>query len=409
MIKTSISLRGINDGEDNTSAAAESDPFSGTFGGGIDENVYLVEDALTLWLTLIRIAPSYNASLHSLFPRVTSLICNHDWEHLKVCMHIIEAYIVVGGEMFLNQYAGEVSITFVKTIGQVKAKACSYIMLPLLALVRMFPVEGGKLLVEGGGMNCILKCVLDVIREQRDCESDLAIVQWMSVLARTLLAVPSAIDSILDGQWNVIVRSKNGEVEGFSGKELLELFFDKFDQCGHGRCPNGGTRRRKLWALALCCLLPGGNHGLSPHHTLSNGILQFVDRLVDICVDVMNDENDAKEQAQASSNNGTPRSSFDHFDDSYDDYDSEEDVIFDTTIATALYNIRMNEMDTRDEVCKLDFKVFVKGKMDAAADVVGSVRWNEIMEGCEPTTRHRLISALTMYVVKREGLESQGW
>ena len=69
---------------------------------GGDAHVYLTDDALRLWLALMRVAKGYDEGFHMLFPRLMTIVVNMDWEHLKVCMLILETYVYVGGEIFLR-------------------------------------------------------------------------------------------------------------------------------------------------------------------------------------------------------------------------------------------------------------------------------------------------------------------
>ena len=152
-------------------------------------------------------------------------------------MLILESYIFLGGEFFLNQYAAQVSTMFLKTIGEVKVKAASCIMLSLDALMRKFPIQGTKMLVDGGVINKILKCCNDTIFEREAREPDVTLVQWMSVLARCFLADRSMTEAAVLGAFD-------------EADSVVDLFIGKFDSAGYGPGASGAARR-KLWVCNL--------------------------------------------------------------------------------------------------------------------------------------------------------------
>ena len=113
--------------------------------------MYLTEHALTLWLGMMRLSPSYNEGFHVLFPKIAGLVVSMDWEHLKASFLLLETYIVQGGEVLLRDHGIAVGGMFSATVGNVKTKAATYVMMGLDGLMRKFPVEGARLLTEAGG------------------------------------------------------------------------------------------------------------------------------------------------------------------------------------------------------------------------------------------------------------------
>ena len=41
--------------------------------------------------TLVAVAQEYDEGFHLLFPKISNIVINVDWEHLKVCMLILES------------------------------------------------------------------------------------------------------------------------------------------------------------------------------------------------------------------------------------------------------------------------------------------------------------------------------
>ena len=214
-------------------------------GGGDDSDVvHLTEDALKLTLTLMRIAGSYEELFHGLFPKIAQIVKSGDWEHLRVCMMLLELYILNGGVTFLNSHATLVHDMFLSTIGLVKTKASGFVMLGMDALLRQFPAEGGRLLIDGGCIGGILKCCHHVIKDRAEREPDVCLVQWMSVVARVLICNVTSLNGMMsqDGRGSycfVVEDEGDGDMEEGEGTltcdGLIRLFFEKFDSVGESK------------------------------------------------------------------------------------------------------------------------------------------------------------------------------
>ncbi|GMH76961.1 hypothetical protein TrLO_g9993 [Triparma laevis f. longispina] len=322
-----------------------------------DAHVYLTDDALRLWLALMRVAREYDEGFHLLFPKISNIVINMDWEHLKVCMLILESYIFVGKQTFWNQM-------FLSLVGNVKAKAATYIMLPIDALMRRFPLEGSQMLLEGGVYNSILKCCVDVIRDAKEREPDIILVQWISIVGRGLIVNR---DTIIQGLF---------KPQGVcSPTEFLNLMLEKFDSTGYGWGKTGQIRRR-VWVCALASLLPGADGpvgGPGWEGVWDTLMLKNLDQFVNMCVDVLT------EDAAGSVGEG------EQF------YDSEED----TPISGAEeYEKKLRTEIQSDSVVAVNLKTFVKARIDGCAIVVGPARWREAIESCEPVVVQQLMKLL---------------
>ena len=69
------------------------------------EYAYLREDGLRLWKLFSLRSIRYSRDLHVLFPRL-KLMIEHDFSNLEDTMAIVDAYILLGGVDFVNEYAG---------------------------------------------------------------------------------------------------------------------------------------------------------------------------------------------------------------------------------------------------------------------------------------------------------------
>ena len=217
------------------------------------DDAFLLEEALKLWLTLVRMAPSYNESLHTLFRHLIGIV-KQDFEHLKLVTMILEVYIMVGRETFLNAYGAATCEIFLVCAGHVKSKGTSYCLAPLNALLRNFPVAGAGLLLQGGVIRRFCDLGEANSRGDKDCENDFSTVNWLTVLARAGLANDE-----------ILALLKNNVV-------VANLYIDKFEVSGNSKM---------LWVLFLACLVS------------ANVLLDKLDDVVSIYVDFIKEgEND---------------------------------------------------------------------------------------------------------------------
>jgi hypothetical protein len=279
------------------------------------DHVHITGDALRLTLTLMRIASTYEENFHVLFPKIARMVVSGDWEHLKICMLLLELFIFNGGSTFLNAHALDVNAMFCKTIGAVKTKAASYVrdreerserdedlelhsdlsclptelpndvallrsfrscapaplsppspftplppstphphppptrsyvMLGMDALLRRFPLEAGQLLTANGCVGQVLKCCYCVVKDRAEREPDVCLMQWMSVIARILLARRTALNAMMSQEGSppaycFVIEEEGagggGDMDGEGEEEddglltceaLVRLFLEKF-------------------------------------------------------------------------------------------------------------------------------------------------------------------------------------
>lgn len=65
------------------------------------EEVYLLEDGLLLWHAVLTEATQMTPELLMLYPNVTTIMNRNNY-HLKHCMKILEAYILLGQAEFVQ-------------------------------------------------------------------------------------------------------------------------------------------------------------------------------------------------------------------------------------------------------------------------------------------------------------------
>ena len=209
-----------------------------------EDSLFLIEDALGLWLALLRLSPAYSETLGALFPRSQNLL-EEDLEHVKALLMISEAYILLGGASFLNRYSAPLQAILVLVVGNVHPRGASYVMLVLEALMRAFPAEGGHLLLQAGVLKTMLTSCAAFYNEEQGSEPERVVSLYLVVFARALLVSPRLMDGLL-----AVV----ADTKAFGPNELILLYFRLFNY----ELPCGGFNalRRKLWVLMSLSLLP---------------------------------------------------------------------------------------------------------------------------------------------------------
>ena len=220
-----------------------------------EDNLFLTEDALGLWLSLLRLSPAYSDALGALFPRVKSLL-EEDLEHVKCLMMITETYILLGGAVFLNAHPASLQAVLGQVVGNVHPRGVAYVMLVLEALMRAFPTEGGQLLLQADILRTMVGSCAAFYNEDPGSEPERVISLYLTVFARALLASPRLMDGDLS--------SSLVDDAVFGPNEVVQLYFRLFDY----EISSGGfdKTRCKLWVLMSLSLLP-------PAESLYGGIL----------------------------------------------------------------------------------------------------------------------------------------
>jgi len=93
-----------------------------------EENLYLIESGLILWQTLIFNSTSYTEDLHTLFQlSFPHLIIKADLDNLQFLFLLLEGYVVLGKETFLNEFSELLLRTIAKYLVNVREKAVDWV------------------------------------------------------------------------------------------------------------------------------------------------------------------------------------------------------------------------------------------------------------------------------------------
>ena len=240
---------------------------------GSEESSYLVKEALELLLAVVQNCPPayFSNSLDVLLPAALACVfggeCNYsdaDVKDLHKTMYICEAYCVLRGPHCLFTCGAVMGRTFNQLVGHVWAKTADHVVRPLEVLFLSCPADAGRFLSETGLLLSLLRiCAaatpqLMYILGDDHRQQDLALVAYLSLVARVLLCEPALLGPAMQALCAEIApRLPPIDATALDPNELLKnilrLLLDKFDAAGNG---TSGVWRRKLWALALLSLYP---------------------------------------------------------------------------------------------------------------------------------------------------------
>lgn len=126
-----------------------------------EEHIYLLEDALDLWWSLLQSAPSSSAELMSLLPCAFTLL-DHDTENLRKVLKIIDSYILLDPTTTLQP--ANAAILFEKLAGKIvycREQAASYITHTIDLALQGVPLQAyGESLVQSGLLSNILSILI---------------------------------------------------------------------------------------------------------------------------------------------------------------------------------------------------------------------------------------------------------
>jgi len=194
--------------------------------------VYLIEDGLELWLSLIRASPTYSIEIRDLFPLLITFVLSRSFDHLRVSLLIIESYALLGTIVFLTEFIQIVGSCFQSIVGNVRDRGHLALCECLDTIIQLISVnnknhEHDYILV----LHPIFVNFMTIVKNER--ETDVLRASIMSILCRIACNFPSVFDSLL-------VSSDSHDIS-----KALELMIDLCDAMYL-------TSRRKLAVLAMC-------------------------------------------------------------------------------------------------------------------------------------------------------------
>eukprot|EP00002_Diphylleia_rotans_P025254 TRINITY_DN4990_c0_g1_i5.p1 TRINITY_DN4990_c0_g1~~TRINITY_DN4990_c0_g1_i5.p1 ORF type:complete len:758 (+),score=150.67 TRINITY_DN4990_c0_g1_i5:700-2973(+) len=205
----------------------------------IPEEAYLAGDALELLLSLARSAPQPTQELMAIFPQVLEAV-QKGTEFLMTSIHIMDAYILLGGIHFLQAY-GQPLIEFVtSTIGTLKDRPTFVLIDIIEMIIKISPPE------YHASLQPLFEKLMQLVFS--GSEGDLMTASFIGIFARLIISNSQYFLSLMDSATN---NPQNQQQRNYLA-ELLDIWIDKSDYMMH-------AAKRRQSAFSLCLLLMTGN------------------------------------------------------------------------------------------------------------------------------------------------------
>ncbi|XP_074350982.1 uncharacterized protein LOC141690197 isoform X2 [Apium graveolens] len=204
----------------------------------------LVEDSMMLWEATISHSPSMVPQLLGLFPHLVEIL-NRSFDHMKVAANIIEGYILLGGNDFINMHASTISKLLDFVVDNINDKGLLSVIPVVDLLIQCFPVEIPQL-ISSTLQKLVVVCLIG--GDDHDPSKTAVKASSAAILARILVTNTNYLAQ-LTTQPTLLALLQQA---GFPGEEsvllcLVDIWLDKID--------NVTSIQRKTFGLALSIML----------------------------------------------------------------------------------------------------------------------------------------------------------
>ncbi|KAG2507250.1 hypothetical protein JM16_009059, partial [Phytophthora kernoviae] len=235
------------------------------------DEVFLMESGLELWNETLEVSTVYTEDLHLLFANAIRLM-ERDYEHVALVLSLLECYLRLGKTQFWQTYHMNVSGLLQSVVGNVKAEASLQIADVTELIVATVPLD------QMAGFLPVMKSMVDASiifqRGEAKHEPESVLAGYLSVVARLLMInLEFTLTSVLLNDHAVLIVLVDA---------MLTLFYTV------GSSPLT-VLRRKIWAISLCSTLM----------LMEQPILEKAGQILEICAEVIDDEQEEKKQAAA--------------------------------------------------------------------------------------------------------------
>ncbi|KAL7309160.1 hypothetical protein PS15m_011273 [Mucor circinelloides] len=206
-----------------------------------EAHIYLLEDSLDLWWTILQSTPVSSPDLISLLPAALDLL-DYDTENLRKILLIIDSYIMLDPQATLQPANTLVLFTkLAAKIGHSREQAITYIVHTLDLALQSVPLQVfGETLVQSGLMANVLRVLV---------ENEIfgfAIMNCMNLFARISIYDANFVIQIIQ------LTAQQEQIQGDFLSNILDKWLEKFENASQARA-------RKLACIGFTNLLLTGN------------------------------------------------------------------------------------------------------------------------------------------------------
>ncbi|XP_013780751.1 importin-11-like [Limulus polyphemus] len=197
-------------------------------------HVYLLEDGLDLWWAVIENSPGSSPDLLQLAGSIFPLL-ELGSENLRTCLHIVQGYILLAPQEFLQNYGQNLVSSCCSMITDIRPEGMVLVMRCVEVVLRVFPEEGSDL------FHPLLSTVLSSLLQNEDFP--MVASMYLSLLARVILHNQRVFAKLLQDK-----ASEKGQQTEEVLSSMLDIWLEKMPLVHP-------VERRKLLGLALTSMI----------------------------------------------------------------------------------------------------------------------------------------------------------
>lgn len=223
----------------------------------VKKQIMMFDDPLNLLNILLHYSTSISKELYIPFENLLKIL-SYDYEHLIVGLNIIEKYILLGKNEFLNVYSLNLNQLFFSLIGDIQPKPLLLLLNIFDHLLILFPKETLKVFV---------KCFPKMLKDMFESKETIIISSYFSLFARVLYHDQNFFFSLF---------SDLNQVDSY-----IDFWIKNLDE-------TLTSFNRKICCVSLLSLLPNPS------------FLKYFSSIFNFCISVLHEEDDIKELIQIS-------------------------------------------------------------------------------------------------------------
>ncbi|KAK9506660.1 hypothetical protein O3M35_008554 [Rhynocoris fuscipes] len=202
-------------------------------------HVYLLEDGLELWQVVIENTPEPNPALLQLFRNMAPLLEGNS-EHLRCCLSIINAYLLLAPTEFIQIYGETVIHSCADILTDLQSEGVLMIMRLLELFLKVNPITSSNLLKP------LLPKIFEIIYQGE--EFPILMSLYLSIMSRILLVSKDVFIEII----NKVSMNVNQSPD-FVLNKIIDVWLDKMPLVTQ-------LEKKKLLGLALTSLLTANSN-----------------------------------------------------------------------------------------------------------------------------------------------------
>eukprot|EP00127_Corallochytrium_limacisporum_P007488 Clim_evm10s253 gene=Clim_evmTU10s253 len=306
-----------------------------------EAHIYLAEDALELWLDVLKTTDEPTEDLLNMFPRLPPYMLQAS-EGLKTCIKILESYLMLSGTHFLHLYSQTLLELLQTLLRDLRADGVHEVLKVVDLVLQLFPQEGPTYLAP------ILDHVLSRFMELDPSTSDYPpiIPSYMSIFHRYTVV---NFNGML-----MYFNNKGGMMQGSPFLAFLDKWMEMNDTIGM-------INRRKLSGLALA------NVSTIKDDVIASRLPRILDLVIGIALEMAPDEAGVEDMLMM----------------------TEEELADEEGSPEYL---RRRSLQKNDAVFRLSMKQVVREKIKELQHVYSVEAFNQLVSGCAENTKSHLMT-----------------